>query len=74
MGWPWGGSSDKPTGPSTPQNDTSQQPQTVTPDLKKAAPNVNPKPTEREKLPPKLQKIVDKTEKEESFYDELVEG
>jgi fission process protein 1 len=28
----------------------------------------------REKLPPTLQKIVDKADKEENFYDELWEG
>ena len=30
-----------------------------------------PKP---EKLPPALQKIIDKADKEESFYDELYDG
>lgn len=28
----------------------------------------------REKLPPALQKIVDKQDKEENFFDELVDG
>lgn len=29
---------------------------------------------DREKLPPALQKIVDKQDKEENFFDELVDG
>lgn len=36
-----------------------------------------PAPTglpEREKLPKNLQKIVDKADKDESFYDELYDG
>jgi len=36
-----------------------------------------PRPTslpEPEKLPPALQKIIDKADKEENFYDELYDG
>lgn len=29
---------------------------------------------ERSKLPPKLQKMVDKSDKEDNFFDELVDG
>ena len=29
---------------------------------------------EREKLPPALQKIVEKSDREENFFDELVDG
>jgi fission process protein 1 len=34
----------------------------------------NTKLPERENLPPALQKIVDKADKDENFYDELWEG
>jgi len=36
-----------------------------------------PRPTglpEPEKLPPSLQQIIDKADKEENFYDELYDG
>ncbi|KAK4237350.1 mitochondrial 18 KDa protein-domain-containing protein [Achaetomium macrosporum] len=75
MWWPWS-SSDKPTGPSTPQNDTSRSSQTgrARDDLKDAA-GLNPnKRSDRETLPPKLQKIIDKSDKEDNLFDELVEG
>lgn len=36
-----------------------------------APPGDLPKP---EKLPPALQKIIDKADKEENFYDELYDG
>ncbi|KAK4032886.1 mitochondrial 18 KDa protein-domain-containing protein [Parachaetomium inaequale] len=76
--WPFGGSSDKPTGSSTPQNEAPKPPQpqsSATDDVKKAAADFDPKKLpDRTKLPPKLQKIVEKTDKEENFFDELVEG
>ncbi|KAK3307304.1 mitochondrial 18 KDa protein-domain-containing protein [Chaetomium strumarium] len=76
MWWPWS-SSDKPTGPSTQQNDIStpsSRTERARDDLKDAA-GLNPnKPSDREKLPPKLQKIIDKSDKEDNIFDELVEG
>jgi len=76
--WPWSSSSDKPAGSSTTQNEAPKPPpqnQSVTDDLKKAAAEFDPKKLpEREKLPPKLQKIIEKTDKEENFFDELVDG
>lgn len=77
MVWPWSSSSDKPSGPTTPQNGSHKPPQTpsATEDLKKAATDLDPnKLPDREKLPPKLQKIIDKADKEENFFDELVDG
>jgi fission process protein 1 len=74
--WPWSSGSDKPTG-STPQDNTTKPAQTTsaTDDLKKAVTDFDPKKLpEREKLPKKLQKIIDKSDKEENFFDELVEG
>ncbi|KAL2258937.1 hypothetical protein VTK26DRAFT_7558 [Humicola hyalothermophila] len=61
MWWPWGGSSDKPAGPSSPE------PNKPSADIDTNRPN-------QDKLPPKLQNILDKQEKEENFFDELVEG
>jgi fission process protein 1 len=72
----WGKSSDKPAEPS----------KEVVPQVEKAVENIEKKvqKTAKEfdpnqlppsqKLPAKLQKIMDKADKEESFYDELVEG
>ncbi|RKU47161.1 hypothetical protein DL546_006988 [Coniochaeta pulveracea] len=72
----WGKSSDKPAEPS---KEVVPQVQKAVEDVEKKVekvakefdPNALPP---REKLPPKLQKIMDKADKEESFYDELVEG
>jgi fission process protein 1 len=74
--WPFGGSSDKPTGPATPQNEAPKPAQPhAADDVKKAAADFDPsKLPDRTKLPPKLQKIVEKTDKDENFFDELVEG
>lgn len=78
MWWPWSGNSDKPTDTSTPQNEPSKPQQTTQSaanDLKKAAADFDPKKLpDREKLPKKLQTIVDKSDKEENFFDELVDG
>lgn len=74
MWWPWGGGSDKPTGHSPPQNDPPKPPQDATAHLNKAAADAHAKHPSREKLPPKLQKIIEKEDKEENFFDELVEG
>lgn len=75
--WPWSSSSNKADGAPTAQNDrsASTQSQSATDDLKRAAADLDSKKLpEREKLPPKLQSIIDKQEKEENFFDELVEG
>jgi fission process protein 1 len=75
--WPWSSGSDKPTGPSAPENEAPKPPQTrsATDDLKKAAADMDPeKLPDRKKLPKKLQKIIDKSDKEENFFEELVEG
>ncbi|KAL2018223.1 hypothetical protein VTK56DRAFT_1130 [Thermocarpiscus australiensis] len=75
MWWPWGGSSDKPTAPSDSQSEPPKASQNATSDLKKAAEDLGAnKLPDRHKLPPKLQKIVDKSDKDENFFDELVEG
>ncbi|KAK3938243.1 mitochondrial 18 KDa protein-domain-containing protein [Diplogelasinospora grovesii] len=76
--WPFGSSSDKPAPPnsssSTPAPET--QPAKAAAEVKNAVTkefDANKLP-DREKLPPKLQSMVDRTDKEDSFYDELVEG
>ncbi|GAB1319589.1 Mitochondrial fission process protein 1 [Madurella fahalii] len=75
MWWPWGGSSAKPTGPSNPEKDVPKPSQNATNDPKKVAATFDPnKLPDREKLPPKLQKIMEKSDKDENFFDELVEG
>ena len=62
----WGRSQDKTPKESTPQapKDAGKEP---------AAPDPNKLPN-REKLPAALQQIVDKSDKEDNFFDELVEG
>lgn len=73
--WPFGGSPDKPTGTPTSSQSVSPKPQAGQNGSKKAAAGLDPKEQpDREKLPPKLQKIMDKTDKDENFFDELVEG
>jgi fission process protein 1 len=77
MWWPWSGGSDKPTGTSTQQNEApkSSSSQNATNDVRKKAGEFDPnKLPQREKLPPKLQKIIEKSDKEENFFDELVDG
>lgn len=74
MWWPWGSSSDKSAGSSNPQNESPKQPQTTptaTTDLKKHAADKVP---DGRKLPQKLHQIMEKSDKEENFFDELVEG
>lgn len=78
MWWPWSGGSDKAAGTPVAQKNEppkTSQSQNATNELKKAAadfdPNKLPPP---EKLPPKLQKIIEKSDKEENFFDELVDG
>lgn len=74
--WPWSSSSDKPSGAAPQTNTAKPSPSpSATDDLKKAAAEFDPnKLPDREKLPPKLQKIIEKSDKEENFYDELVQG
>lgn len=62
----WGRSQDKTPKESTPEapKDAGKEP---------AAPDPNKLPN-REKLPAALQQIVDKSDKEDNFFDELVEG
>ncbi|KAK4188713.1 mitochondrial 18 KDa protein-domain-containing protein [Podospora australis] len=67
MVWPFGGSSDKPSADQKP----FQPPNAVT-DPKKNQ-NIT-LPAKDEKLPPKLQQIVDKSDKDDNFFDELVDG
>jgi len=75
MVWPFTSSSDKPSqpppAPKVSPPETKASPKEVE-DLRKAFdPSKLP---DREKLPRKLQNIVDKSEKDENFFDELVEG
>ena len=75
--WPWSSSSDKPTGSSTFQNESSKLPQSqsATKGVKKAAADFDPsKLPDKQKLNPKLQKIMDKEDHEDNFFDELVDG
>lgn len=76
MSW-WGKSPDKK--PAEPPKESPSADQQVKETAQKAADNVaaafDPhKLPEREKLPDKLQQIVDKSDREGSFYDELVDG
>lgn len=75
MWWPWGGSSDKPTGSPNPPHDAAKASANATTDPKKAAEDFDPNHLpDRKKLPKKLQKIIDKSERDENFLGELVEG
>lgn len=79
MSW-WGKGPDKPTAPApAKESPAKESPAEGTDGLKRDAlkeqAKFDPdKLPDREKLPPELQKIVDKDDKEESFYDELVSG
>ncbi|KAL2167033.1 hypothetical protein VTG60DRAFT_1829 [Thermothelomyces hinnuleus] len=75
--WPFSSSSEKPAAPSNAQNESTASPQSqsAADHLKKAAADIDPKNLpEKQKLPPKLQRLLDKSEKEENLFDELVEG
>ncbi|KAK3294293.1 mitochondrial 18 KDa protein-domain-containing protein [Chaetomium fimeti] len=75
--WPWSSSSDKPAGSSTSQNEHPKSPQSQSAprDVKKSPAEFDPnKLPDGRKLPPKLQKIMDKDDHEENFFDELVDG
>ena len=75
--WPWSNkSSDAPTTPAkaSPPAETKLAPSTTV-EVKKSNEKFDPnKLPEREKLPPKLQNIIDRNDKEDNFFDELVEG
>lgn len=75
--WPFSSSSEKPAAPSSARNESNppSQSQSTTDHLKKAAADLDPKNIpEKQKLSPKLQGLLDKSEKEENLFDELVEG
>jgi len=66
--WPWSSGSEKP--PSQPK----VSPAETSAEAQKSTPEFDPKKLpDREKLPPKLQKIVDAQDKED-FLDDLYEG
>lgn len=69
MVWPFGGSSDNPSADQKPL----QPPNVATGAKAPSAKGLNSSKHD-EKLPPKLQQIVDKADKEENFFDELVDG
>lgn len=66
----WGKGSDKPPAPTAPaeppkaESSPAEAPKSFDPS----------KLPEREKLNPNLQKIIDKADKEDNFFDELVSG
>ncbi|KAK5661186.1 hypothetical protein OQA88_11077 [Cercophora sp. LCS_1] len=67
--WPWSSGADKPPAPKPSPAETNKAPEPP-----KAADKFDPnRLPEREKLPPKLQKIVDKQDKDD-FLDDLYEG
>lgn len=72
----WGKSSDKPAEPSKEVvSEVQKAVENVENKIEKTAKKFDPNELPpREKLPAKLQKIMDKADKEDSFYDELVEG
>ncbi|KAK3324053.1 mitochondrial 18 KDa protein-domain-containing protein [Cercophora scortea] len=73
--WPWSKDSDKPAAPASAP--APVLPSTSLPAANKTAETkkeFDPTLPEREKLPKKLQSIVDKSDKEDNFFDELVEG
>jgi mitochondrial fission process protein 1 len=65
----WGKSPDK--APKEPKEAVVVEAKEVPKDRKAFDPDKLP---EREKLPDGLQKLVDKADKNESFYDELLDG
>jgi fission process protein 1 len=75
--WFWSSSSDKPAGSSTSQNEPPKpsQSKSATNGVRNAATEFDPsKLPDKQKLPPKLQKIMDTDDHEENFFDELVDG
>ncbi|KAK3389360.1 mitochondrial 18 KDa protein-domain-containing protein [Podospora didyma] len=74
--WPWSNkSSDAPTTPAKGSPPETKLAPSTTVETKKSTDKFDPnKLPEREKLPPKLQNIIDKNDKDDNFFDELVEG
>lgn len=77
----WGKSSDKDAKapspskePSAPAPASSAEQRYDSPRKDASTPFDPKKLPDREKLPPALQKIVDKQDQEENFFDELVDG
>jgi fission process protein 1 len=72
----WGKGSDKGAGSATngsaKQDENKAQQNGVAPS--KPASTFDPELPPRERLPAKLQSIVDKSDKEDNFFDELTEG
>lgn len=72
----WGKSQDKPAeAAKAPEKAPELQPSSK--DVKTARPDVEFDPAklpQREKLPARLQKIIEKSDKEENVFDEVVEG
>ncbi|KAK1755592.1 mitochondrial 18 KDa protein-domain-containing protein [Echria macrotheca] len=71
--WPWSSGSDKPTGQPKPSPAETNPAPGAAPTNAKSQDFDPKKLPEREKLPPKLQKIVDQADKED-FLDDLYEG
>lgn len=68
----WGKGSDKDSKAAPKENASAAEPgKSNAPQPAPFDPNKLP---DREKLPPALQKIVDKQDKDENWYDELVDG
>jgi len=73
----WGKGPDKPQPPKEAAEkvkDAADEVKTAARDVQKAAKDFDPKLPERHKLPKSLQEIVDKEDKDENFYNELVDG
>lgn len=68
----WGKGSDKD--PKAPPKDDASAAEPSKSNAPRPAPFDPNKLPNREKLPPALQKIVDKQDKDENWYDELVDG
>jgi fission process protein 1 len=76
MMWPWSKSSENTPPPPPPKTSPPENNplHNAPPQVKKAAGEFDPtKLPEREKLPAKLQKIVDKSDQDD-FFDDLVDG
>ncbi|KAK8051967.1 mitochondrial 18 KDa protein-domain-containing protein [Apiospora rasikravindrae] len=79
MSWLWGKGkgSDKPqhAADESPASPQAVAPASTTPDPRKDATDFDPsRLPERKKLPRGMRRLVDKEDKEENFYDELVDG
>jgi mitochondrial fission process protein 1 len=73
----WGKGPEKPPAPTASTTQDEKKPQDVrsaAPDGRSVAGFDPGKLPERERLPAKLQTIVDRADKEDNFYDDLVTG